>query len=94
MWGSAEAASEALGREVLEVEKRWDRERFRARLGSGQDGRVLRKVRGAVVFAESVMGVRGRLDDQTRTQFYGNRPLPYPQEDLVLAFNAALGEAT
>lgn len=47
-----------------------------------------------MIIAKPVMGVRGRLDDQTRTQFCGNRPLPYPQEDLVLAFNAALGETT
>ena len=38
--------------------------------------------------------VNGRLDDQARTQFYGNRSLPMLEEELVLAFNRALGEAT
>jgi hypothetical protein len=76
------------------VERTWDAQRFRERLGQGREGRTLRRIRGATLFAESVVGVNGRLDDQTRTQFYGNHSLRMLDEDLVLAFNRALDEAT
>lgn len=94
MWASAGSAAAALCEQVVGLERQWDEARLRERMGQGRDAVAFRRIRGAALFAESVMGVSGRLDDQSRTQFYGNRPLPVLEENLVVAFNEALGEAT
>ena len=93
-WETRARASAAMADQVKALESRWDHQKFRQRLGRGERDRELRKVRGAAMFAECVVNTRGGLNDQTHTQFYGNRGLPYHEEDLVLAFAAAFDSAT
>lgn len=93
-WESRARAAAAMSEQITALQARWDAAKFRERLGRGEGSRRLAKVRGAAMFGEAVVNTRGGLNDQTHTQFYGNRALLFDEEALVMAFAAAFDETT
>jgi hypothetical protein len=93
-WESRAKAEAAMGDQIKALQASWDAAKFRERLGRGEGRRPLTKVRGAAMFGEAVVNTRGGLNDQTHTQFYGNRALLFDEEALVVAFAAAFNETT
>ena len=93
-WTSPRAAATALARQVEALREQWDQQRFAVRLTRGPGDLELRRIRGAAMFAESVMHVDRMLDDHSHTYFYPCRNVSFHEDEIIGAFRSGLNRAT